>query len=271
MKNLFVRTLTGIAFTVVITGSLLLNELTYAILFIFILLGGMSEFLKMAKTAGISPASSPLLISGVCVFLIFFLTGTGLLPVSSYFALVILSLLIFIIELYRKKEKPLQNIAVSLFCLIYIALPVSMTGFLAFNDAHVYTPYLLLALFVIIWAYDSGAYLLGVSFGKHRLFERISPKKSWEGAIGGALSAAGVSWIISSYLIPEIGLFHWFGIAITAVVFATFGDLAESLLKRQFNMKDSGNSLPGHGGILDRFDSLLFAVPAVVLYLKVLI
>lgn len=271
MKNLFVRTLTGIVFTVVIVGGLLLGQVAYAILFSLILLGAMAELLRISKASGVSPANLLTLASGSLVFLIFFFTGMSFLPMNAYFGLTVLLPLIFIVELYRKKEKPVKNIAASLFSLIYIALPLSLTTFLVFKEGQEYSPSLLLALFAIIWTYDSGAYLFGVSLGRHRLFERVSPKKSWEGAIGGGLSAIAVSWVISTYFLPEIGLAHWIGIAVTTVVFATFGDLAESLLKRQFNLKDSGNFLPGHGGILDRFDSLLFAAPAVVVYLKVFV
>jgi len=137
-------------------------------------------------------------------------------------------------------------------------------------EGNTYTPKLLIAVFVLIWIYDSGAYLVGVSIGKHRLFERISPKKSWEGAIGGTLTAMLAAYFISGF-IPEIKLVHWLAISILTVVSSTFGDLTESMFKRYFGIKDSGNILPGHGGILDRFDSLFFAAPFVVTYLKLII
>jgi phosphatidate cytidylyltransferase len=144
-----------------------------------------------------------------------------------------------------------------------------MANFLVFHEIsgnNLYSPKLLVALFALIWTYDSGAYLVGVSIGKHRLFERISPKKSWEGAIGGTFTAILVSWLISRY-IPEIQWTHWIIISILTVVSSTFGDLTESMFKRYFGIKDSGTILPGHGGILDRFDSLFFAVPVVVTYI----
>mgnify|MGYP000356768344 FL=1 len=110
-----------------------------------------------------------------------------------------------------------------------------------------------------------------MTFGRNRLFQRISPKKSWEGAIGGALAAIGAAWTIYHFFIPSIALYHWIILAVITVISATFGDLTESLFKRQFNLKDSSNFLPGHGGMLDRFDSLFFAVPSVVLYFKLFI
>jgi len=129
---------------------------------------------------------------------------------------------------------------------------------------------LLIALFSLIWIYDSGAYLVGVSIGKHRLFERISPKKSWEGAIGGTVFAVAAAYFISG-LIPEIKMIHWIAISVVLVISATFGDLTESMFKRYFGIKDSGHILPGHGGMLDRFDSLFFVVPAVFAYIKIFI
>ena len=211
------------------------------------------------------------LLIGALVFIVFFLIGDGLLPESCYYGLIPFLLLVFIVELYRRKEHPFENIASGILGLTYLALPISMTSLLVFTPTHGYDPSLLLALFALIWTYDSGAYLFGMSLGKHRLFERISPKKSWEGAIGGGFSALGMSWVIAHYFLPDMGLFHWMAIAIITVVSATFGDLTESLFKRQFKLKDSSQILPGHGGLLDRFDSLLFAVPTVVLYLKLFV
>lgn len=270
MKNLLVRTLTGIAFTGVVIGSLLLSEYTFGILFLFILVIGLKEFFNFFKNAKISPNHLLATAIGCIFFATFFLVGAGVLPLDSYYGLIPIFLLVFIAELYRKKTLPFENMAAGVLGLIYIALPLSMISLLVFNN-HTYNPAPLLALFVIIWTYDSGAYLFGMSFGKRRLFERISPKKSWEGAIGGAFSALGAAAIIGYYFIPEIAIHHWLILAAITVVSATFGDLTESLFKRQFNLKDSSNFLPGHGGILDRFDSLFFAVPSVVLYIKLFI
>ena len=150
---------------------------------------------------------------------------------------------------------------------------MSLINFLVFPEilgGNNYTPKLLIALFSLIWIYDSGAYLVGVSIGKHRLFERISPKKSWEGAIGGTLTAILAAYFISVF-VPEIDLIHWIAISMLTVISSTFGDLTESMFKRFFAIKDSGNLFPGHGGVLDRFDSLFFAVPVVVMYLKLFV
>lgn len=271
MKNLFVRTLTGIAFTTIIIGSLLLSEYTYALVFILVLIGSLREFLNLFKESEISPNHFFSLGIGTLAFITFTLIGSGILANSFYFGLIPFLLLFFIAELYRKQEKPFENMATGILGLIYVALPISMTNLLVFTSGHQYDPSLLLALFAIIWTYDSGAYLFGMSLGKHRLFERVSPKKSWEGAIGGGLSAIGISWVIGHFFLPEIETFHWLIIGLITVITATYGDLTESLLKRQFKLKDSSHLLPGHGGMLDRFDSLLFAVPSVILYLKLFV
>jgi len=271
LKNLFVRSLTGIAFVAIIIGSLLLSEYSFALVFLLVLIGTLREFLNLFKESTISPNHFFSLGIGSLFFITFTLIGSGILPDSYYFGLIPFLLLMFIAEMYRKREKPFENMATGILGLMYVALPISMTNLLVFNLHHRYDPSLLLALFAIIWTYDSCAYLFGMSFGKHRLFERISPKKSWEGAIGGGLSAIVMAWVIGHYFQPEIASIHWIIIGFITVVTATYGDLTESLLKRQFKLKDSGQLLPGHGGMLDRFDSLLFAIPSVILYLKLFV
>jgi phosphatidate cytidylyltransferase len=186
-------------------------------------------------------------------------------------------------ELYLNNPNPLQNWAFSMMALLYIALPFSLLGLLAIELrtveglgmplAVIYNWMLPLSIFIFLWTSDSGAYIFGSWLGKHRLFPRISPKKSWEGSIGGALVALVASQIIaiwsndfspSSDLLNRLG---WAGLALVVVIFGTWGDLVESLLKRKLGIKDSGNILPGHGGMLDRFDSSLLAIPAATIYI----
>ena len=171
------------------------------------------------------------------------------------------------IPLYRKKQNPLHNWAYFILGQVFIALPFSLLNFILFVDN--WKPLILLSVFVTIWVNDTGAYLTGVTLGKHRMFERISPKKSWEGFVGGALAAI-LSGYIFSLFIPQISLINWFLFSEIIVVFGTFGDLIESLMKRTLNVKDSGNVIPGHGGLLDRFDSMLLAAPAILIYLSFL-
>jgi phosphatidate cytidylyltransferase len=183
--------------------------------------------------------------------------------------LVIIVLLVFIVpirELYRTdSNNPIPNIATTLFGIVYIAFPFGLMNFM-FRYKGIETFHLLLSMFVILWTADTFAYLVGSKIGKNRLFERISPKKSWEGSIGGAIAALIAAFIFSVYF-KEMSLALWLGYALIIVVAGTYGDLIESMFKRSLNIKDSGNILPGHGGILDRFDAVFMAVPAAILYL----
>jgi len=170
--------------------------------------------------------------------------------------------------LYRKKEKPILNVSVTVLGLIYVALPLSLLNAMNYPDHGSilkHFPAFLLGYFMISWVYDTGAYLIGKNFGKHKFFERISPKKTWEGTIGGfaiVLPATYGLYAIST----GIPLIDWFALMILVIIFGTFGDLAESLFKRSLKLKDSGSILPGHGGILDRFDTIFLSATFVFLY-----
>jgi phosphatidate cytidylyltransferase len=181
---------------------------------------------------------------------------------------------VIISALYGKQRDPVTHSAYIFLGHFYITLPLSLVNWVAFSigsDGGVhYEPVWLLALFVFIWANDTGAYITGSLFGKHRLFERISPKKSWEGFAGGLFFAGAASGVFAFFR-PETPVYHWVGLAMAVAVFATWGDLIESQMKRTLNLKDSGKTLPGHGGFLDRFDSLLLAVYALLFYLQIFI
>ena len=185
---------------------------------------------------------------------------------------------LLVAELYLRRPNPMNNWAYTMMSQLYVALPFALLSVLYFYPVQMMqgealtvavTPMLPLSVFIFLWASDSGAYLVGSLIGKHRLFERISPKKSWEGSIGGGVLALVAAWVLW-YFFPIMSLWQWIGMALVVVVFGTWGDLVESLLKRQLGIKDSGHILPGHGGILDRFDSSMLAVPAVVIYLYTL-
>jgi phosphatidate cytidylyltransferase len=146
-----------------------------------------------------------------------------------------------------------------------VSLPFALlNNILYFNEE--WNPYLLLAVFIIIWVNDTFAYLVGSTLGKHRLFERISPKKSWEGFVGGAVAALGAGYVLSLFII-DLAWWQWLIFSLLVVVFGTFGDLMESFIKRSVKVKDSGRLIPGHGGLLDRFDSMLLVVPIIYFYL----
>jgi len=180
-------------------------------------------------------------------------------------------LLTFIIELFRKNDTPFVNVAYTLLGVLYIVLPFAMLFHLGFytnnSFSEHYSYQIILGIFILLWTNDTGAYLSGRFFGKHKLFERISPKKTWEGAIGGGILALIVAYVISIYF-TNLTLTDWIITGALIVVFGDLGDLIESMLKRSFGIKDSGKLLPGHGGILDRFDALLLAVPFVYSYLQ---
>ena len=187
-----------------------------------------------------------------------------LLPVATYL------LLRTIVQLYRPRQNALHSLERSFFSLGYIALPLAMLNCIMSITA----PRLLLGVFMFIWLYDTGAYCVGMLLGRHRLFERISPKKSWEGVIGGIIACVAGAyvtnyWFDEFFQVPDINV--WVGLSVVVAVFATFGDLVESLIKRTVGVKDSGNILPGHGGILDRIDSLLLVAPAVLIYLLLVV
>ncbi len=181
--------------------------------------------------------------------------------------------IIMVVELFRNKQKPALNIAYSLMGLLYIALPFSLLAIVEsfgvespIEDSMEIGSRLVLAFFIIIWASDTGAYLVGMLIGKHKMFERISPKKTWEGLFGGMLFAllCGVAFSQLEFF-PPYTMLSWIGCALLIFAFGVVGDLVESLIKRDLGVKDSGKFLPGHGGLLDRFDSALIAAPALFL------
>ncbi|MEI7503275.1 MAG: phosphatidate cytidylyltransferase [Paludibacter sp.] len=268
MNNFIKRTLSGTLFVVIIVGSILLNQ--YAFAAVFIVISGLTihEFHKITNNqSDISVNNSLAIVGGVILFITTFLYTTKIFPFTIFFLYGLCVILILIFELYRKKTNPINNWAYFILGQTFIALPFSMLNFILYvND---YRPMILLSVFVTIWVNDTGAYLTGVSFGKHRLFERISPKKSWEGFVGGAIAAL-LSGYLFSLAIPEISLINWLIFSEIIVIFGTFGDLIESLTKRTVGVKDSGNMIPGHGGLMDRFDSMLLAAPAALMYLSLI-
>ena len=268
MKDLIKRTITGIVIVALILAGVIINQFTFMIIFLAILIAGLIEFYQIFEKTGKNPQKISGIILGVLVFGINYGIATGLTKPLLMAASVPVILYIVIAELYRKHETPFENISITFFGIVYIALPISLLWYLAFreNICH-YNRNLILGYFFLIWANDTMAYLTGIAFGKNRLFERISPKKSWEGAIGGFVCCLGVAFLLSFYY-NDLTSWQWIIYGIIIAVFGTFGDLAESMLKRSLNIKDSGTLLPGHGGILDRFDTLFLAVPAVYLYLQ---
>ncbi len=268
MNNFVKRTLSGAIFVSLIVGSILLSPVTFALFFAIVSGWAVYEFHKLTNIQADVKINYGLAVSAsVLLFACSYVNASGLFnfPVYSIYGLYFI--LISVSELYLKKTNPIHNWAYFVLGQAFIALPFSLLNNIIFIQG--LQPMILLAVFVSIWVNDTGAYLVGVTIGKHRLFERISPKKSWEGFFGGAFFALISGYIFSLY-IKDLSLFQWLIFSEIIVVFGTFGDLTESLLKRTLNVKDSGNVIPGHGGLLDRFDSMLLAAPAVYIFLSLL-
>jgi len=268
VNNFLLRTITGIVFVGLVVSSIVFNPLFFVGLFFGVTLLGLHEFYSLLKKGGKFPQSCWGMIMGGLLFAGLALVSNHLMPAKYLVALLPLAVIAFIAELYRNKPAPFENIALTLVGLFYIALPFGLLNFLYLQGVN-YTFILLLGFFIILWANDTFAYLFGITFGKHRLFERISPKKSWEGSIGGGLSSIAIACVIAS-LDKSLPLIHWIAIAVIIVISGTLGDLVESMLKRSLNCKDSGTLLPGHGGILDRFDAVLISAPLIFVYIQLI-
>ncbi len=268
MSNILTRALTGALFVVLIVSSIILSHYFFSIVFLIITILCLEEYYSLLKSQSISPAKILGIIVGSLLFLSFSLTSAGLIEIKYLYLNIPMILLVFIFELFRKNNSNITNISYTITGVFYIALPLAILNFFyypAFNPGG--SSYnILLGFFILVWVHDIGAYLVGSAIGRRKLFERISPQKTWEGSIGGAI----ICLICASFLesiFGDSGTASWIIIAAIVVLFGTLGDLAESMIKRNLNVKDSGKLLPGHGGVLDRFDSVLFASPTVFVYL----
>jgi phosphatidate cytidylyltransferase len=261
MSNLLVRAITGALFVALIIGSILLGDFTTVGVFSAFLILGLIEYFKLFKENKIvhlkwgMPVVVSILIYGLLLSTLFYkvdpkLVGALIIPIL---------LLLMMTELWRKKSNPLVNLGIQLFGFFYLVIPFFLTIYIRSND-NAFGGYTLVGMYVLIWSNDTFAYLSGRFFGKTKLFERISPKKTWEGTIGGVILTLAIG-VLLGYLDKERGVYFWLPAAMIVVPGAIFGDLLESLFKRSLNIKDSGNILPGHGGILDRFDAALFTIP----------
>ena len=276
MKNNFLqRTVTGLLFVAILVGCILYTPISFGVLFVTISALTTHEFSQLVnRIEGVAVNKTITMLGSAFLFLAVMAFCMDVAGSNIFIPYILLLLYLLISELYLKKEKPMLNWAYAFMSQLYIGLPFAMLNVLAFhNDSEIrsvsFNPILPLSIFVFLWLNDTGAYCFGSLFGKHRLFERISPKKSWEGSLGGGMVAIGSAFIFAHFFSVMPAL-EWVGLAAVVVVFGTWGDLTESLLKRQLQIKDSGTILPGHGGFLDRFDSSLMAIPAAVAYLYIL-
>ena len=273
MRNLIVRTLSGAVLLAIVLGAAYGGPYAYGALLLLIVVVGMWEFFNIAAATGARPHRTLGLTAGVVLFLTCFMQwanpmndnlGAELL-VSGVLYFSALLPLCFIVELFHDSETPLRNVATTLMGIFYVAYPISLMLFIPGLITGEWTAEAFLFYLFIVWGNDVFAYLTGVSIGKHKMAPRISPKKSWEGFIGGIVGAL-VMGAIGSHVVGD-GLGLWLGLSVVVAITSVFGDLVESMFKREANIKDSGNIMPGHGGILDRFDALLISTPFAFVYL----
>jgi phosphatidate cytidylyltransferase len=268
-NNLTQRIITGLLGSAAIITGVCINEWTYCAVFFIICLFSLLEFYKLAGLDGLVPQTWFGTLCGVAIFLLSFFIERGSISYRFYFLIFPIVSCVYMIKLYKKFErKPFTNIAFTFLGIVYVAIPFALLNVAVFDDNRAYNFEIMVGCLFILWASDTGAYFAGTFLGKRKLFERISPKKSWEGFFGGALLALIFAYGMSVYL-NTLTLLQWMIIAVIIIIGGTFGDLVESLLKRSIEIKDSGTSIPGHGGFLDRFDGLLISAPFIVAYLEI--
>lgn len=280
-KNLIVRSITGVLFVAIMVAGFLSPR---AMVFLFALITGLTLWEYTGLVNGLDNVQVNRFISTVAGVYFFLAVAGWRTGIVNNFVVMVPYLLtivyLFISELYTKNKNAINDWAYTMLGQMYIALPFAMINILAFEMAPdqsgvSYDTMLPLSVFIFLWVNDSGAYLTGSLLGRHKLFPRISPGKTWEGSIGGGILVIAVAALLG-YLVnrgvdvPRLSILGWMGLGLVIAVVGTWGDLVESLFKRTLGIKDSGNILPGHGGMMDRFDSSLMAIPAAVLYLYTL-
>lgn len=274
MKNLWVRTASGAVLAVVMLGAIAWSQWSFGLLLAALLVAGMTEFYSLAEEQGNKPQRVVGLVAGLVLFALNFafvsddiqILGNARQAFACGMALLLLLLpAMFICELYRRRENPSANIGITFMGVVYVALPFSLMCYIPIIGSEAWSPWVMIFYVFIIWANDVFAYLVGMSVGRHRLCERLSPKKSWEGFFGG-LAGAVVTGLAAAYAL-DANYWVWGGLALVASLSGVAGDLVESMFKREAGVKDSGQVIPGHGGVLDRFDALLLSAPYVFLYL----
>ncbi|NJN24524.1 MAG: phosphatidate cytidylyltransferase [Cyclobacteriaceae bacterium] len=266
-SNLTQRVIVALIGVAVIISAIYWQAWSYFAIFLMISFLSLREFYKLVGLGGYIPLAFWGTLSGMLIYTFTFLVQMHLVSNAVFYMIFPFTAIIYFIKLYKKSDvKPFTNIAYTFLGILYVAVPFSLLHIIAFCTGE-YRFELVTGILLLTWASDTGGYFAGTLFGKTKLFLRISPKKSWEGFVGGALLTLLIAYLISGY-VDILPLWKWMTIGILTVIAGTYGDLIESLFKRSINIKDSGESLPGHGGFLDRFDALLLSLPFIAAFLK---
>lgn len=265
LSNLQQRTITGILGGSLVVFCLCYNEWSYLALILAISIAGQVEFYKLIKDDGDDPLTKWGILNGVMLNIISFFVSRGDLPTKVYLLFFVMLGVIYISELYRKSANPFENIAFTIVGIFYVAMPFALLHFAAFSRGY-FSTQIASGVFFLLWASDTGAYFAGKTLGKHKLFPRISPGKTWEGLAGGMVVSVSIAVLLGNYY-TDLATWKWVCVSVIIVIIGTYGDLVESMLKRSLQIKDSGNLIPGHGGVLDRFDGMLMAAPFVAFFL----
>lgn len=263
------RAITASLGALILVSAVIFSDWTYFLVFASILVFSQMEFYKLCGLDGMLPLKSFGTVLGLMVFAITFMIEREHLPNQYLYVIFPVISLTFFIKLYKKTDKkPFTGVAFTYLGIFYVAVPFSLLNLAVFSVTDSYNYEVILGCLLILWASDTGAYFSGTKFGKTKLFERVSPKKSWEGFLGGAFLAIAVAFLLARYF-QTVEDWKWLVIAGIIIIAGTYGDLIESLFKRSIEIKDSGKGLPGHGGFMDRFDGLLLAAPFITAFLKI--
>jgi phosphatidate cytidylyltransferase len=265
LNNLQLRLIAGILGSAFVFTSIYLSEWAFGAIFLLLVYLAQKEFYDLLKLTKKKPNAPFGVFIGMLVYILVFLIQQKTLDIKFYILLLPLCASIFIYEMYVSKKKPFNNVAYTFLGVIYVAVPIALMPVIAFFNGH-YEFKMVLPMLVLLWASDTGAYFAGKTLGKTPLFPRISPKKTWEGSIGGLILSQIFAYLLYIYF-PILPYHKYVIISGLIVVFGSYGDLVESSFKRSLKIKDSGTLIPGHGGMLDRFDGLLLSTPFVVAYL----
>jgi len=270
MSNLLARIITALIGVAILLSAVLYDQWTYLVVFLVITLLSLLEFLRLGKKSGKKPFMTWGLLNAAILFSLTFLFSSGSFDILYLLIYLAWSSSILGLAIFRRdKDEAISSVAFSTLGIVYIAVPMSLLNVIALYNG-TYRPELIIGLLFCLWANDVGGYLIGKSLGKTKLYESVSPKKTIEGSVGGILLALLIGFALS-LIFDQLSLIEWLGLAAVISVFGSIGDLAESLFKRNLAIKDSGSSLPGHGGFLDRFDGLFLALPFATLYIHLII